>query len=180
MSKSECMYQAYAPQTLAPPISRWLLLWFWPLLRKGSKASLRMQDLGHIEHDSAHYYARFEQAWNLHKNASYPLLRSLQVAFGKEITTPLLPTLLWACLLSVSPLNLATILDFLNSWKTNDPQPVEYGWAMVAAYGLVYVCIPIVLSQMSISAYRTMAVIRQALVEAVYRKAVSLKKTLSS
>ena len=44
---------------------------------------------------------------------------------------------------------------------------------MVVAYGLVYLIVPIVLSQATIASYRMVAVIRQALTEAVYRKAVS-------
>lgn len=72
-----------------------------------------MQDLGQVEHDSAHYYARFEKAWTVHKTDKHPLTRSLRSAFMKEILTPVLPTLCWAALLILSPLNLSTILDFL-------------------------------------------------------------------
>lgn len=45
---------------------------------------------------------------------------------------------------------------------------------MVVAYGLVYLILPIVLSQATIASYKMVAVIRQALTEAVYRKAVSI------
>lgn len=72
-----------------------------------------MKDLGEVQHDSAYYYARFEKAWIVHKNGKHPLARSLKTAFLKELLVPLVPTVAYALLLIVSPLNLSAILGFL-------------------------------------------------------------------
>lgn len=50
--------------------------------------------------------------------------------------------------------------------------PVSYGWALVAAFGLTYLATPIVFALVSLGAYRFLAVLRQALIEATYRKAL--------
>ena len=59
-----------------------------------------------------------------------------------------------------------------SSWRTDDPQPESFGWALVAAFGLTYLLTPITLATAQFAWFSTAALIRQALVEAIYRKGV--------
>ena len=181
---------ALSDEAMAVPISRWLLLWLLPVLRRGYKtADLSLKDLGDMPQDSAAVYARFEKAWTKHQRKKLPIARALCSAFPGELMAPLLSVFLWCLLLMSVPLELAGLLRFLecvepvvacsyspwglrSSWRTDEPQPVSYGWALVAAFGLTYLLTPIALATAQFAWVSTAALIRQALVEAVYRKGV--------
>lgn len=60
-----------------------------------------------------------------------------------------------------------------SSYKTDSPQPVSYGYGMIAAYGFTYILTPIAANHAYISAIRSISIFRQVFIEAVYRKAVS-------
>lgn len=73
----------------------------------------------------------------------------------------------------VSPLLIRAVALFLASWRSDSPQPVEYGWALSAAYFIYPIVNALLLVWFTMSCARLAANARGLLMQVVYRHAVS-------
>ena len=103
-------------ETTANFLSRYSLWWYIDVLKKGKHTTLRLADLGgsHGNRDSAELYERFAKAWaKQDRRSSIPLVRALVSAFSQNLLGSILPSLLWCCFVSLSPLLLYALVGFL-------------------------------------------------------------------
>lgn len=83
------------------------------MLKGHKSAKLGLNDLGQVNYDSAHYYARFEKAWVQQKGKNRPVARAVAKAFWAELLMPIPPLVVWCLLLMAVPLELGGLLRFL-------------------------------------------------------------------
>ena len=107
-------------------------------LRARRSGGLALADLRADVPSTDELFRPFEAAWAQHGRRGRPrgLLRALAHAAPSALIAPLVPCLLLAVLNSLKPLMLEALLRFVEAGGTEAPQPVVYGWTLVAAYSI--------------------------------------------
>ena len=193
----------YSPSETAGIYSRAVFAWVTPLLRTGFKRLLTTADLYSLDADMdvAVVGERFWGDWNRKNSESSRYFKpQLNRPFVKVNLTNIWPpaarhnyALLWQCLVTLrwpllaaaiprlaliafticQPLAVNKFLQFLDDLS----QPVDYGYGLLGAYGIIYLGIA-----MSQALYwqlngRTVSMMRGVLVSAVFREATSISIT---
>ena len=104
------------------------------------------------------------------------VIRALLKAFHSTFFAPVLPGIIRALAQVVQPVMVNAILKFLQSYSdgSGTSEPVQYGWALVGAFAIVFLGLAGATSQYFYYVYLTGAYVRGALIEAIYRKTLRL------
>ncbi|KAJ7079433.1 P-loop containing nucleoside triphosphate hydrolase protein [Mycena belliarum] len=164
-----------SPEETAPFVSRLVFGWMVPLLMRGARSQLTLENLGPIsdDFDSLRTWAAGSRQWERLRTRKHPLLRTLVHAFPYTLLAPVLPTLVFSLAQMAQPVAIHDAIDFLASYSTPSPRPVQEGWALAVAFLLIYAVSGIADGWYMLASNRASTVVRGFLIEAIYRKALT-------
>lgn len=174
-----------------------LALWALPLMWQGRKGDVSIEDLPnlHPEMQSTDLYHRFHIAWKhetfvLKLSSPYPhffheshrdrsrhplLVWALFKAFYPTFLGAVPPAIIKALAQTVTPLMVNSTINFINSYsKGFTNQPVEWGWALTGGFLIVFLGMAGANTLYFYYVAKSAAKIRGALIEAIFRKTLSL------
>ncbi|SJL11399.1 uncharacterized protein ARMOST_14802 [Armillaria ostoyae] len=138
-----------------------------------------MEDLPELQHNMAsdQLYKHFDHFWNKEKerhSSSTSLLRAILYAFYPTLLASVPPTIIRSLAQPVQPVLVNAVLHFMESYSTPNPEPGQWGWALVGSFAIVFLGLAAGTSQYFYYIYRSGAYIRGAMIEAIYRKSLNL------
>ncbi|KAH8924342.1 hypothetical protein BT69DRAFT_1349496, partial [Atractiella rhizophila] len=165
-----------SPESTAGFFSRMCFAWYFPLLLKGRKKPLAMEDLGEIDAslESAGLWKMGAPVWEKMKGKSWPLLRTCLQTFTQPLTAPMIPTIISSLATIAQPLLIGDLVTFISSYSSDDPEPPYIGWSLVGAFTLVFVIIAITNGLKQFAINRAQVVLRGFFIEMIYRKTLRL------
>ncbi|KAL9488539.1 hypothetical protein ACSS6W_000816 [Trichoderma asperelloides] len=168
-----------APEETSGLYSRAVFAWVAPLLRTGFRRLLRPADLFPLDEEMSisSLSERFWWHWRKGKSAPYPASPSTQaskhrlilcciVTLRSALFSVIVPRLALLAFTICQPLVLTRFLGFLN----DETQPVNIGYGLVGAYGLVYIGIAAMQALYWHQNGRCVTMLRGILVSAVFSK----------
>ncbi|KAG9125016.1 hypothetical protein FRC07_009301 [Ceratobasidium sp. 392] len=125
-------YDNYPAECSTSVLTRALYFWLLPILRRGSKVQLGLEDLKDIPPDYKAVASRsqLDDALSRHEN----LFRAALASYGSAFFAPVLPRLVLALATFSQPFLIEGILKYV---QRDDPS-LEQGWALVAGFFLAY------------------------------------------
>ncbi|WWD21405.1 hypothetical protein CI109_105890 [Kwoniella shandongensis] len=171
------------PAATAGLVARYFITWVLPLLYRGYRQPLGMDNLGAIEESlySLSLWKSFDPSW-IHQHSRYvdgktkqPLFWSLVFAFPTQLAAPLLPSLIYSVASMGRPLIISHTITFVSSYSTDHPQQLADGWGLVAAAFLTYIVYTLSIALAHVATQRSSLALRGALMEALYRKSLVIR-----
>ena len=168
------------PAGTAGLISRYLVTWLVPLLWRGYRTPLAIEDLGAIEYDlySEAAWLALSPEWSrqkqkhLQKKTGQHLLWACSRGFLGRLTAPLLPSLIYAVVSMARPLIILETITFVQ----NAPHETSSnGWGLVGGAFLVYAVYALSYTLAQLATQRAALALRGALMEALYRKSLVIR-----
>ena len=171
------------PERTAGLVARYLVTWILPLLWRGYRKPLDMEDLGTIDEDlhSLATWNKLSPHWTKHSYRSFagktkqPLFRAALAAFAGPLAAPLFPWLIASVATLARPLIIGETVTFVQSYTTASPQPLSQGWGLVGATVLTYGIFTITNALADVATQRSALALRGALMEALYRKSLVIR-----
>lgn len=147
-----------------------------PVLWKGFRSDLTIPSLGsiHSQYDSETLFDNGFPHWQKHLSTGrkHPLIRTMFSCYGSVLLAPVIPCIIYSLAQATQPTLISDVIRFIESYKTANPAPVEHGWGLVAAYGLVFLISTFSWGLFQMNALRCSVAVRGFLVQMVYRKAL--------
>ncbi|QPC72817.1 hypothetical protein HYE68_003569 [Fusarium pseudograminearum] len=169
----------HSPEVTAGLYARAVFAWVLPLLLTGFRKLLRPMDLLELDEDmgSARLISRFWRHWNRHNQKVPARKHRLIVCCITTLQWPIIavivPRLALLAFTICQPLILNRLLVFLGDTS----QPINIGYGLIAAYGLVYTGIALSQALYWHRNARSVTLLRGVLVSAVFSKATELSTT---
>ncbi|KAJ7731940.1 P-loop containing nucleoside triphosphate hydrolase protein, partial [Mycena maculata] len=175
ISKAWLIKDRLAPEETSPFVSRLVFGWMVPLLIRGARSQLTVDTLGPIsdDFDSLRTWEQGSRQWERLHGRKHPLLLTLVYSFPSALLSPIIPTILFSLAQMAQPVAIHDAIDFLFSYSTDTPRPVQEGWALAAAFFFTYAISGIADGWYMLESNRCSTVLRGFLIEAIYRKALT-------
>ncbi|KAJ7777800.1 P-loop containing nucleoside triphosphate hydrolase protein [Mycena olivaceomarginata] len=173
IGKASFIKEHISPEETAPFASRLVFAWMIPLLIRGARTQLTLDNLGPIsdDFDSLRTWDAGSAHWARARHRSkHPLLLTLLRAFPGTLLAPVLPAMLFSLAQMAQPPAIHAAITFLLSYSTPTPQPAAYGWALAFAFLLIYSISGIADGWYMLLSNRASTALRGFLLEAIYRK----------
>jgi hypothetical protein len=137
--------KCFAEEETAGIFSLSLFAWLNPLIIKGYRLCLSIDDLYPVSHDmsSASVASQLEATWEYgtwQKGKSYALFIAMGRAFWLPLSLPMIPKLFLVALNLAQPLLVDTTINFV---KSIEDKPKEFGYSLIGAFGLTYLGIAV-------------------------------------
>ncbi|KAH8881831.1 putative ABC multidrug transporter [Thozetella sp. PMI_491] len=158
-------------------ISRTVFWWVNGLMKLGYSQPLSVEKLPTIDSSmsSECLWERVGKKWERGpKEGKHVLLTTVFSGLRGAALAPVIPYLLGVALAIAQPLLIQTVMDYLNSTSSGSELDRNIGYSLIAAYGLVYLCVAVVTAWSQHAAYRFVTMLRGSLVTLIYRKTVEL------
>lgn len=128
--------------------SRALFLWLLPLIRRGYRNTLTLDDLKDLPagFDVETLKHKLKKALYKADGKRRHLAYALALAFKSRLFSPIPVRALLVLAIYAQPLTIREIVTFIDSYQTDSPQPVYIGWALVAAVALLYLAVAVLWS----------------------------------
>lgn len=157
-----------------------MIFWLVPVLWRGHRAPLQMQELGAIDQSlhSIETWRAFIPYWTVQRarhaegKSSRPLLIACSKAFTMTLLAPIFPLLIWSAVSMARSIVVLDTINFISSYQTQTPKPLDDGWGLVGGTFLIYAIYAISLALGHVAAQRSALALRGALMEAIYRKSL--------
>ncbi|KAJ7610244.1 P-loop containing nucleoside triphosphate hydrolase protein [Mycena polygramma] len=174
ISKAWLIKDRLAPEETSPFVSRLVFGWMLPLLVRGARTQLAVDTLGPIsdDFDSLRTWERGSRQWERMRGRKHPLLLTLLYAFPSALLSPIIPTIVFSLAQMAQPVAIHDAIDFLFSYSTDSPHPVQEGWALAVAFFFIYAISGIADGWYMLESNRCSTALRGFLIEAIYRKAL--------
>lgn len=128
-------------------LRRTLFLWLNSLLLAGSRKHIPIEDLMLIDSsfDSRRLYERALKAWKASEDGARDGTLLLSIAKSQRwfLLAPIFPRCCMVALSCAQPLLLEQLVKFLEDTKVSSSSNGSYGWGLVGAYALVYLCLSV-------------------------------------
>ncbi|KAJ6480257.1 P-loop containing nucleoside triphosphate hydrolase protein [Mycena sanguinolenta] len=175
VAKAWLIKETLSPEETSPFVSRLVFGWMTPLLIRGARTKLTLDTLGPIsdDFDSLRTWEQGSGQWNRLRSRKHPLLLTLLFAFPSALLSPIIPTAMFSLAQMAQPIAIHDAIDFLSSYSTDNPRPVEQGWALAVAFFFIYSISSISDGWYMLESNRCSTVVRGYLIEAIYRKALT-------
>ncbi|CAH0058842.1 unnamed protein product [Clonostachys solani] len=165
-----------SPEDKCGVISRSLFLWMIPLLYKGYKQSLGVNDLYAPPFDAApaNLEEKLWRGWsNSNPGAKYRLLSVTAKALLPRLLAPIIPRLCVVGFMVAQPILLSHLIRFLSDSgdSRND------GYNLLAAYALVYIGLAVANAWYFHQTFKFITCVRGGLVALVYDRTMSLSSS---
>ncbi|KAM7217288.1 multidrug resistance-associated protein 1-like protein 5, partial [Rhypophila decipiens] len=165
----------YSPEEKAGLFSRSLLLWLNTLFLKGYRHKLEVDDLSRIDSalGSEKLTEKVEFAWEETgvKIRRRRLAISLARAFWKQLVVIQLPRLALVGFAIAQPFLVQAALRYV---KDHASLPVEFGYSLVGAFGLVYVGVAISTLWYQHLTFRLLTMVRGSLIGMIFKHSLRL------
>ncbi|KAI9307717.1 multi drug resistance-associated protein MRP [Cunninghamella echinulata] len=165
------------PEETSNIFSRLTFEWMTPLMRLGYNKPLVMDDLWNLKHDDQSVIVgeKFEKYWSIEMQKKNPsLLRALVYSLGGPFFLAALFKALQDILQFTQPMLLRSLMIWVGSYITDDPEPAYRGVFIAVGMFVTAVCQTMFLHQYFHRCFSTGMRIRSALVTAIYRKTLLL------
>ncbi|KAI8344113.1 multi drug resistance-associated protein MRP [Chlamydoabsidia padenii] len=165
------------PEESSSIFNRLLFLWMSPMIQKGYKKPLTMEDLWNLQHEdqSRSLSEQFEKDWNRElKRKSPSLARAVAKTCGGKYALAGLLKLTKDLLQYTQPVLLKQLILWVGSYLTDHPQPADYGVLIAVGMLLSSALQTICLHQYFHICFKTGMRVRSVLVTAIYRKTLIL------
>ncbi|KAH7198229.1 P-loop containing nucleoside triphosphate hydrolase protein [Fusarium flagelliforme] len=167
----------HSPEVTAGLYARAVFVWVAPLLLTGFRKLLRPMDLFELDEDmgSAGLIGRFWRYWDNQKvpAGKHRLILCCISTLRWPIVAVIVPRLALLAFTICQPLILNRLLVFLDDTS----QPINIGYGLIGAYGLVYIGIALSQALYWHRNARSVTLLRGVLVSAVFSKATGLSTT---
>ncbi|KAJ2595812.1 hypothetical protein H4R99_005195 [Coemansia sp. RSA 1722] len=166
-----------APNELANIFSRITYTWMTPLLEKGYRQPLKLEDLWELgfEYQPSTISEKFRLKWEHEFNSSKPsLLRATIRTFGGPWFIGFVLKLISDIVSFLSPILLSRLIEFIGDFKTAKAQPVEYGYFYAVALFAVVSIQTLSLEYHWYQNLRIKCMMMAGFSAAVYRKTIKL------
>ncbi|GKU18087.1 unnamed protein product [Fusarium langsethiae] len=169
----------HSPEVTAGLYARAVFAWVIPLLLTGFRKLLQPMDLLDLDEDmgSARLISRFWRHWNRHNQKvparKHRLIVCCITTLQWPIVAVIVPRLALLAFTICQPLILNRLLVFLGDIS----QPINIGYGLIAAYGLVYTGIALSQALYWHRNARSVTLLRGVLVSAVFSKTTELSTT---
>ncbi|CAG7561621.1 unnamed protein product [Fusarium equiseti] len=164
----------HSPEVTAGLYARAVFAWVAPLLLTGFRKLLRPMDLFELDEDmgSAGLIGRFWRHWDKQKvpAGKHRLILCCISTIRWPIVAVIVPRLALLAFTICQPLILNRLLVFLNDTS----QPINIGYGLIGAYGLVYIGIALSQALYWHRNARSVTLLRGVLVSAVFSKATGI------
>ncbi|KAE8360003.1 P-loop containing nucleoside triphosphate hydrolase protein [Aspergillus caelatus] len=166
------VYAKYPPEATGGIFNRFFFWWLNPLFKTGFSKLLSVGDLYTLDMQltSKTLHSSLETMWN-NGNKNSLLLVTFRT-FKWQLLSAVLPRACLAALNICQPLLLHRSLSFSVEPETNATTNIGYG--LIGAYILVYLGMAVTMGQYQHMTYRTITMVRGAVISMVYRKATTL------
>ncbi|KAE8411413.1 P-loop containing nucleoside triphosphate hydrolase protein [Aspergillus pseudocaelatus] len=166
------VYAKYPPEATGGIFNRFFFWWLNPLFKTGFSKLLSVGDLYTLDMQltSKTLHSSLETMWN-NGNRNSLLLVTFRT-FKWQLLSAVLPRACLAALNICQPLLLHRSLSFSVEPETNATTNIGYG--LIGAYILVYLGMAVTMGQYQHMTYRTITMVRGAVISMVYRKATTL------
>lgn len=172
-----------SPERTAGLVSRYLVSWVMPLLWRGYRRPLGIDDLGTIDENlhSISTWNTFSPHWSVQAKRArsgatkQPLVWACVHAFGSVLAAPLLPFLISSLVTLARPLIIGETVTFVESYDTLAPMALSKGWGLVGATALTYLVYAISSALAHVATQRSALALRGAFMEALYRKSLVIR-----
>ncbi|KAI9928790.1 hypothetical protein MW887_002008 [Aspergillus wentii] len=168
-------YKGYPPEATGSIFNKVFFIWLIPLFKNGFSRILAVNDLFALEKQlsSQPLQDKLEPLWNEGEGENRESLLFVTFrAFKWEILSAVPPRLCLAALNICQPLLLQRSLSY--SSEVVNGQTMSIGYGLIGAYILVYVGMGIMMGQYQHMTYRSITMVRGALVAMLYKKAGTL------
>ncbi|KAH6979576.1 P-loop containing nucleoside triphosphate hydrolase protein [Fusarium venenatum] len=171
--------EVHSPEVTAGLYARAVFVWVMPLLLTGFRKLLRPMDLLELDEGmgSARLIGRFWRHWNRHNQKvparKHRLILCCITTLQWPIVAVIVPRLALLAFTICQPLILNRLLVFLGDAS----QPINIGYGLIAAYGLVYTGIALSQALYWHRNARSVTLLRGVLVSAVFSKVTELSTT---
>ncbi|KAF9688092.1 hypothetical protein SADUNF_Sadunf02G0161200 [Salix dunnii] len=154
-------------------ISKALWLWMNPLLRKGYKSPLKIDDVPTLsmEHRAEKMSQLYESNWpKPHEKSNHPVRTTLLRSFWKEIAFTAFLAILRLCVMYVGPLLIQSFVDYTAGKRTS---PFE-GYYLVLTLLVAKFLEVLTVHQFNFNSQKLGMLIRCALITSLYKKGLRL------
>ncbi|OJK00394.1 hypothetical protein ASPACDRAFT_52107 [Aspergillus aculeatus ATCC 16872] len=168
-------YKGYSPEALAGIYNRSFFWWLNPLFKRGFSKILAVDDLFVLDKqlEAKRLHREVEAEWKKGQaNGSGSLLSACLRSFKWHVCAVIPPRLMLAALNICQPLLLERSLTFTE--QASSPSTKNIGYGLIGAYILVYTGLAVTMGQYQHLTYRSITMVRGALVSMIYKKACSL------
>ncbi|KAJ2804589.1 hypothetical protein H4R20_002443, partial [Coemansia guatemalensis] len=168
---------ARSPEKRANVFSRFTFAWMTPLLEKGRRTPLTMEDTFPLRKD---FYpdevsAKLQRHWQRELKRQTPsLLRASIRTFGSTWALSSAFKLMSDIVSFLNPILLSRLLGFVASYNTPQGEPIEYGYFYAAAMFIV-ACVQTLASQQHlVQNQRIRTIMKAGYITAIYQKTMLL------
>lgn len=110
----------------------------------------------------------------LQNPTSPSLLKTLVQSFSPTLFAVIPPAIVRSLSQVVQPILVNSTLTFMDSYSGPSPESGQWGWSLVGAFAIIFAALAASTSQYFYYIYRSGALIRGAMVEAIYMKTLNL------
>lgn len=157
----------------APIVSKAFWLWMNPLLSKGYKSPLKIDEIPSLspEHRAERMAALFESKWpKPHEKSNHPVRTTLVRCFWKEISFTACLAIMRLCVMYVGPVLIQSFVDF-TSGKRSSPYEGYYLVLILLVAKFVEV---LTTHQFNFNSQKLGMLIRSTLITSLYKKGIRL------
>ncbi|KAI3506659.1 hypothetical protein L1887_21222 [Cichorium endivia] len=166
----------------SPKVSGWAtasipskVFWLWmnPLLQKGYKSPLKLEDIPTLspEHRAEKMSKLFEQNWpKPHENCKHPVRVTLLRCFWKHVAFTACLAIIRLCVMYVGPLLIQRFVDFTSGKRTS---PYEGYYLILILLGAKFIEV-LTSHQFNFNSQKLGMLIRSTLITSLYKKGLRL------
>ncbi|KAH8700537.1 putative multidrug resistance protein [Talaromyces proteolyticus] len=170
----------YTTEETAGIFSLSCFAWIIPLVIKGYRHHLSIDDLYPVNHDiaAATVAAQLKNAWqSSKKNKSYSLFLATARALWVPLCLPMIPQFFLVAFNLMQPLLINNAVDFVENPRD---KPAVFGYGLIGAMGLTYLGIAIATAWYQYLTAKTLAKIRAALIGLTYQSMLEMNQSVDS
>ncbi|KAL8369750.1 hypothetical protein RB595_000201 [Gaeumannomyces hyphopodioides] len=169
-------FRSFNREATSSTLSRVLFSWLMPLMRRGYRRNLGLDDLDVLETkmESEKLRKCLQERWNKvpDKTAAGALFSTWQAAFSRPMLAAVPPRLFLIGFTYAQPFLITAAIDL--AYKPRSEQYDNAGWGLVGAYAIVFVGMAVCTGQYERSVARAETMMRGSLSALVYDKATRL------
>ncbi|QKX58862.1 uncharacterized protein TRUGW13939_05990 [Talaromyces rugulosus] len=169
------IYKGSSTESTGGLFNRALFCWLNPLLLKGFMSVLSVDELFPISENlsSIEVTEQIQAGWNTsNKRGKNALAKAVVLSFKWPFFGTVVPRICVVALKLVQPFLIQESINYINDPVVLGSQNTGYG--LIAAYGLVYLCITVFTGWYQHLTFRLVAMIRGGLVGVIFRKMLEL------
>ncbi|KAJ2704612.1 hypothetical protein FB645_003109 [Coemansia sp. IMI 203386] len=172
---SSCTFQS--PEERANIFSRLTFSWMTPLLEKGYRKPLQLEDTWELGFDYRPDIVteRFQRNWRAELRSGRPsLFRATMRTYGAAWALGGMFKLIKDLVSFLNPILLSRLIGFVSRWGSDDPEPIEFGYFYALAMFVVASVQVLAFQQHWVQNQHVNCLMKISYTTAIYRKTLNL------